>query len=112
MKAPRVAALGASPERQAQNVNREDSKADRQSHAGSDWLTSREFAALIKVTPRTLAKYRAQGRIEPAGETPGGHPRYLAEQANELLRSRRKSEHKSPTSALVADVLSRVERRA
>lgn len=54
----------------------------------NEWLTSKEFAAELKVSTRTLSTWRKRGLVIPAGFTPGGHPRYHIDQVAEVLAAR------------------------
>lgn len=49
-------------------------------------LTTREFAVRVRVTSETVRRWVRGGKIEPAGETPGGQFRFAAEQVEEALK--------------------------
>ena len=44
-------------------------------HAGDEWVTRSEAAALLRVAPRTFDRWRQDGLITRY-VTPGSHPRY------------------------------------
>jgi len=49
------------------------------------YLTTRAFAARVGVVPETVRDWITQGRIAPAGRTPGGHYRFGESQVEEVL---------------------------
>ena len=57
-------------------------------------MTPAEAAAVLDVTPRTVARWAAEGRLL-AVRTPGGHRRYRATDIRDLAGSRAAT---SPTS--------------
>lgn len=54
----------------------------------SELLTTREFADAIGVVPETVRRWVRGGKLTPAGETLGGHKRFLESQVAEVLGSR------------------------
>lgn len=43
-------------------------------------MTSAQFAAFVGLSYRTIQRYLADGRLQPAHRTPGGHARFTADQ--------------------------------
>lgn len=66
-------------------------------------IGTRAFAMLCGVSPETILAWRAAGKIKPAGRTPGGHYRWLPEQADELMRAGGMAERAKDILALVND---------
>ncbi len=50
-----------------------------------EWLTREEAAAYLKINPRTLNRWVQHGKC-PRHRTPGGAPRFLRRELDELLR--------------------------
>lgn len=50
-----------------------------------DYLTSGEVARLLHVSPKTISRWAAQGRI-PSLVTLGGHRRFRRRDVNEIRR--------------------------
>jgi excisionase family DNA binding protein len=50
------------------------------------WLTSKQVAARLHVTPKTVSRWAKQGRL-PCRRTLGGHRRFDPEQIEQLVRA-------------------------
>lgn len=48
-------------------------------------ISTGKLAAILGVSPRTVQRYLAEGRIEPYVVTPGGHCRWQPEHVREQL---------------------------
>ncbi len=51
-----------------------------------EWLTRDEAAAHLKISTRTLTRWTEHGRC-PVHRTPGGRPRFLRRELDELMTS-------------------------
>jgi excisionase family DNA binding protein len=51
------------------------------------WLTSRQVAAQLHVTPKTVSRWAKEGRL-PHRRTLGGHRRYDPEHIERLVQAR------------------------
>lgn len=73
------------------------------------WLTIRQAAARLGVSPATLRLWTAAGKI-PARVTPGGHRRYAAAEVERLQSGARAAEWESTAAALVTALRARYAR--
>ena len=49
-------------------------------------LTTTQLAQALHLAPSTVRHYRAEGRLVPTEQTPGGHARWNLERVRETLR--------------------------
>lgn len=73
------------------------------------WLTIRQAAARLGVSPATLRLWTAAGKI-PARVTPGGHRRYAVVEVERLQTGARAAEWESTAAALVTALRARYAR--